>query len=181
MGIEFLSELNNGRPEAIKSETEEKIYSFLDESGIEFLSIEHSPADTISVCHEIEKKLDARICKNLFLKNSTQTQYYLLLLDGDTKFESKVIAGQIGSTRLSFASSEKLFEYLGLEAGSVSVLGLINDIDLNVRLLIEDKLLDDEFFCCHPCKNTTTLKFRTSDIINRIIPAIGHNFTVVHT
>ena len=181
MSIEFLSELNNGRPQETKSETEENIYSFLNGLGIEFQSIEHSPAETIQICHEIEKKLDACICKNLFLKNSAQTQYYLLLLDGDTKFESKIIAGQINSTRLSFTSSEKLFEYLGLEAGSVSVLGLLNDKNSDVKLLIEDKLLDEEFFCCHPCKNTTTLKFKTSDIINCVIPAMGYEFTVIHT
>ena len=181
MSIEFLSELNNGRPEATKSEIEEKVYSFLNDIGVGFQSIEHSPAETIQICHEIEKKLDAGICKNLFLKNSAQTQYYLLLLDGDTKFESKIIAGQINSTRLSFASSEKLYEYLGLEAGSVSVLGLLNDKASQAKLLIEDKLLDEEYFCCHPCRNTTTLKFKTSDIINCVIPAMGYDFTVIHT
>lgn len=181
MSIEFQSELHIGRPENKVSDIEEKTYNFLSELGISFECIEHSPAETIAICHQIEEKLGARICKNLFLKNSAQTQYYLLLLDGDTKFESSTISKQIGSTRLSFASAEKLDEYLGLQPGSVSVLGLINDKEANVTLLIESKLLEDEFFCCHPCKNTSTLKFRTSDIVERIIPATNHNFTLIHT
>lgn len=168
------------RPNSSKSDIEEKTYDFLEKCKIDFSRIDHEPANTISDCHEIEKFLNADICKNLFLKNSAKTQYYLLLMDGCKKFDSKVISHQIGSTRLSFASADDLLKYLNIQPGSVSIMGLINDENNSVKVLIDSGLLEKKFFCCHPCKNTSTLKFCTEDIINRFLPATNHTFTVVN-
>ncbi len=180
MSVEIYSELKLGRPLQTVSDTEEDTYSFLEACGVDFECITHSPADTIEACHTIEKQINSSICKNLFLKNSAQTQYYLLLLDGNTKFDSKIVSHQIGSTRLSFGPEEKLCEYLKLKPGSVSIMGLIHDKNKNVNLLIQDKLLEKEFFCCHPCVNTATIRIQTNVIINKFIPALGRNFTTVH-
>lgn len=180
MSVNILSELYEGRPVDRKSPTEEKVYDFLIKSGISFQCIEHTAADTIEDCHLIENYIGAKICKNLFLKNSAATQYYLLLMNGDTKFDSKVISHQINSTRLSFSTPENMLKYLGVEPGSASVLGLINDTDSKIILLVDSKLFDDEFFCCHPCKNTSTLRFRTADIFNKFIPLTEHTYTVVN-
>ena len=180
MSVTILSDVICGRPECKKSSTEEKIYSFLSENDFSFQHIEHSPADTIEDCHEIEKYLEAVICKNLFLRNSAETKYFLLLISPDTKFDSKVISKQIQSSRLSFASAEKMIDILGVEPGSASIMCLINENASDVTLLIDTQLLDNEFFCCHPCKNTTTLKFKTKDIIERFISITGHNYTIVN-
>lgn len=167
-------------PEESRSEVEDKTYSFLKDNNISFSRIDHGEANTIADCREIENVLGAEICKNLFLKNSAKTQYYLLLMDGNTKFDSKVISRQIGSTRLSFADADDMLSMLGIHPGSVSVMGLINDTSNSVSLLIDSSLTEKEYFCCHPCKNTSTLKFSTKDIINRFIPATNHNYTVVN-
>lgn len=167
-------------PEESRSEVEDKTYEFLKEHNISFSRIDHDEANTIPDCREIEKALDAEICKNLFLKNSAKTQYYLLLMDGNTKFDSKVISHQIGSTRLSFADADDMISMLGIHPGSVSVMGLINDTTNSVSLLIDSGLTKKEYFCCHPCKNTSTLKFSTKDILNRFIPATNHSYTVVN-
>ncbi len=170
----------DSRPVEKRSEIEELTYDFLEKNNIVFKRIDHNPADTIAACHDIEKCLDAEICKNLFLKNSAKTQYYLLLMDGNKKFDSKVISHQIGSTRLSFAPEEDMVSYLGIHPGSVSVMGLINDTDNKVKLIIDSSLLEKEYFCCHPCKNTSTLKFRTEDIINSFLIATKHDYILVH-
>ena len=180
MSVVIHSPLKSGIPEQINTDAEKATYRFLKEADIKFEYIEHSPADTIDACRIIEQYIDSEICKNLFLRNSAQTQYYLLLLDGDTKFDSKVISRQIGSTRLSFGSEDKLYEYLALKPGSVSIMGLINDKNINVKLLIQDTLLEKTYFCCHPCVNTSTLKIRTDDIINKFLPELGYTFTTVH-
>ena len=163
-----------------RSEVEDKTYTFLREYNIPFSRVDHDEANTIADCREIEKVLGAEICKNLFLKNSAKTQYYLLLMDGNAKFDSKVIARQIDSTRLSFADADDMVSMLGIHPGSVSVMGLINDTSDSVSLLIDSSLTEKEYFCCHPCKNTSTLKFLTNDILNRFIPATKHNYTVVN-
>lgn len=180
MSVEILSAVITGRPNGRKSDIEEKTYAFVDKIGLEYSHIEHSPAETIEACHIIEEHLNAKICKNLFLKNSASTEYFLLIMDGDTRFDSKVISHQVGSTRLSFASADDLRLYLGIEPGSVSIMGLINDKEQKVKLLVDSNLLEELYFCCHPCKNTTTLKFKTEDIINKFIPESGHDCTVVY-
>lgn len=180
MSIVTCASLFSSRPEEKRSEIEEKTYDFLEKHCIEFVRIDHNPAETIDSCHDIEHYIGANICKNLFLKNSAKTQFYLLLMSGNTKFDSKVISHQIGSTRLSFASESDMVEKLAIHPGSVSVMGLINDRECVVKLLIDSSLLQEEYFCCHPCKNTSTLKFRTDDIINKFLPATEHSFTVVH-
>ena len=170
----------SSRPNEKRSEIEEKTYDFLEKNNISFQRIDHEPANTIADCHNIEEFLGAEICKNLFLKNSAKTQFYLLLMNGDTKFDSKIISRQIGSTRLSFASEEDMISMLGIHPGSVSILGLINDEANAVKLLIDSKLLENKYFCCHPCKNTSTLKFFTDDILNSFLSATKHDYTVVH-
>lgn len=175
----MISDIFNSHPSEIRTPIEEKVYTFLAELGISFEGIDHNAADTISACKEIEKYIGGKICKNLFLKNSAKTQYYLLLMDGDKKFVSSEVSKKIGSTRLSFADEIDMMKMLSVTPGSVSILALINDINRNVKLLIDSDLLKDEFFCCHPCKNTTTLRFKTTDISSKFLPATGHEFMII--
>lgn len=157
---------------------EQKCYDMLDRLGVEYAGVDHEHADTIEVCHEIESTLGAKICKNLFLTNRQQTEFYLLLMPGDKPFKTKLLSKQIGTARLSFASSERMQELLDITPGSVSVLGLMNDGG-RVHLVIDSDLLKDEFIGCHPCINTSTLRIRTSDILEKFLPEVGHEYAVV--
>ena len=157
---------------------EQKCYDMLDRLGVEYVGVDHEHADTIEVCHEIESTLGAKICKNLFLTNRQQTEFYLLLMPGDKSFKTKLLSKQIGTARLSFASGEHMQELLDITPGSVSVLGLMNDGG-RVHLVIDSDLLKDEFIGCHPCINTSTLRIRTSDILEKFLPEVGHEYAVV--
>ena len=157
---------------------EQRCYELLDSLGIEYARVDHEHADTIEACHEIESTLGALICKNLFLTNRQQTEFYLLLMPGDKPFKTKLLSKQIGTARLSFASPEHMERYLDITPGSVSVLGLMNDGG-KVHLVIDRDLLKDEFIGCHPCINTSTLRLRTEDVIGKLLPAVGHEYSLV--
>ena len=133
----------------------------------------------MEACESVDKMLDTRICKNLFLRNAQRTQFYLLLMPGDKKFKTAVLSKQIGSARLSFAEPEFMLDMLDITPGSVSVLGLMNDKDKRVRLLIDEDVLKEPVFACHPCINTSSLRFAASDLIHRILPALNETFTTV--
>lgn len=169
-------ELKKGRPADTvgRQEKELKVYEFLEELNIEYMRVDHDPAETMELCAQIDKTLGAKICKNLFLCNRQQTDFYLLMIPGDKPFKTKDISAQIGSSRLSFAGAEHMEQYLGVTPGSVSVLGLINDRENKVKLLIDEDVLKDEYFGCHPCINISSLKISTADLIDKLIPKMGN-------
>ncbi len=165
-------ELVEGRPQDKRIDKEERVYDLLDQLNIDYQRIDHEEANTMEVCLEIEKSLKSTICKNLFLVNSNKSQYYLLMLKENKKFKTKVISKQINSSRLSFGSDEKMLEYLDITPGSVSLLGLMNDHDFKVQLLMDKDLLQDEYLGCHPCINTSSLRIKMKDVFEKIIPSL---------
>lgn len=169
-------QLENGRPQSVDNrlEKEIRVYDFLDSLGVEYQRIDHEAAMTMEACEEIDKILGAMICKNLLLCNRQETEFYLLLMPGDKPFKTKYLSAQIGSSRLSFAKAEYMEEFLDITPGSVSVLGLMNDHDMRVRLLIDEDVLKEEYFGCHPCINTSSLRFKTEDLRRVILPALKH-------
>ncbi len=175
-------ELYRGRPENTEGrlEREIRVYDFLDRLGIEYFRTDHEPAGTMEACQEIDRILEIVICKNLFLCNRQATKFYLLMMPGDKVFKTKELSAQISSSRLSFASPENMLKYLDIEPGAVSVMGLMNDRDHEVQLLIDEDLLRDEYIGCHPCVNTSSLKMRTKDVFEKFLPAVGHEATAVH-
>ena len=174
-------ELVNGRPEdtAGRLEKEIRTYDFLDSLGVAYQRIDHEAAMTIEACEEIDKMLDATICKNLFLCNRQETSFYLLMIPGDKKFKTKELSSQIGSARLSFAKDTYMEEFLDITPGSMSVLGLMNDKENRVQLLIDEDVLRGKYIGCHPCINTSSLRLRTEDLLQKIIPAMEHEPTFV--
>lgn len=169
-------ELFNGRPQDIKGrlEKEIRVYDFLDALGVEYERTDHEAAMTIEACQEIDRTLGISICKNLFLCNRQETSFYLLMLPGDKKFKTKDISAQIHSSRLSFGKAEYMEKYLDITPGSLSVLGLMNDTEYKVQLLIDEEVLQADYIGCHPCINTSSLKIRTEDLMKKIIPALKH-------
>ena len=169
----------NGRPDDTRIPKEERCYDLLDRLGVEYTRVDHEHADTIEACHEIEKLLGCEICKTLFLTNRQMTEVWLLLRPGEKPFKTKLLSKQIGSARLSFASAEQMLQYLDITPGSVSVLGLMNDRENKVRLLIDRDLLTQETIGMHPCINTSSLRIKTADLMEKILPAMGHEPTIV--
>ena len=173
--------LQKGRPADTAGRLEKEIrsYDLLDSLGIEYDRIDHEPAMTMEVCEEIDRVLGATICKNLFLCNRQQTDFYLLMMPGDKPFKTKDLSSQIGSSRLSFGSPEYMEQLVDITPGSLSILGLMNDKEGRVRLLIDKDVLSGEYIGCHPCINTSSLRIKTSDMIEKLIPALKHAPTLV--
>ena len=174
-------QLLQGRPEnsAGRLDKEIRCYDLLDSLNIPYQRIDHEAAMTMEACAEIDKSLNATICKNLLLCNRQQTDFYLLLIPGDKVFKTKVLSHQIGSSRLSFAGAEHMERYLDITPGSLSILGLMNDRDHHVQLLIDEDVLKGEYIGCHPCVNTSSLRLKTRDLTDIIIPALGHEPRIV--
>ncbi len=175
-------ELYDGRPEDVSGRLprEVRTYDLLDSLGISYQRTDHGPADTMEACNEIDKILEVIICKNLFLCNRQKTAFYLLMMPGDKKFKTKELSSQINSARLSFAEPEDMLKYLDIQPGAVSIMGLMNDHDHAVQLLIDEDVLKGEYLGCHPCVNTSSLKMRTEDVIRKFLPAVGHECRIVH-
>lgn len=165
-----------GRPADLSGrlQKEVRVYDLLDSLSIEYLRVDHPAAETMEACAEIEKNLGAEICKNLFLRNRQKTDFYLLMMPGSKPFKTKDITSQLGCSRLSFAEAEFMQEFLNITPGSVSVLGLMNDKENRVRLVIDKDILNSEYIGCHPCINTSSLAIKTSDILNKFLKAVAH-------
>ena len=168
--------LVTGRPTDCtgRLDKEIRVYDLLDELGIGYQRIDHEAAMTMEACAAIDEALDAVICKNLLLCNRQCTDFYLLMIPGGKVFKTSVLSKQIGSSRLSFASPEYMEQFLDITPGSVSVLGLMNDKENRVQLLIDEDVLKGEFFGCHPCINTSSLRLRMSDLTEKFLPAVHH-------
>ena len=175
-------ELYTGRPtdETGRLTREIRTYDFLDALEIAYQRTDHEAADNMEACNAIDAVLEVVICKNLFLCNRQRTKFYLLMMPGDKVFKTKELSKQINSSRLSFAGAEDMLKYLDIEPGAVSVMGLMNDKDHAVQLLIDEDVLEDEYIGCHPCVNTSSLKILTRDITEKFLPAVGHVPEIVH-
>ena len=174
-------ELYKGRPsdEAGREDREIRVYDLLDKLGIEYIRTDHERTDTMEECNEIDKVLEVLICKNLFLCNRQKTNFYLLMMPGDKPFKTKELSSQINSARLSFASAEDMEKYLDIHPGAVSVMGLMNDHDNMVQLLVDEDVLKGEYMGCHPCVNTSSMKLKTSDVFTTYLKAVHHEAMTV--
>lgn len=177
-------ELFKGSPQNTqgRQDREIRVYEFLDKLGIDYERTDHpdEPATTMEACEKIDAVLNVRICKNLFLCNRQKTSFYLLIMPGDKPFKTKELSKQMGISRLSFADEGAMNELLDVYPGSVSVLGLMNDKEREVQLVIDEDVLKEEYFGCHPCVNTSSLRFKTKDLTDSVIPALKAHPIKVH-
>lgn len=158
---------------------EQRVYELLDSLGVPYERLDHNATQSIDCCRAVEQLLGVHICKNLFLTTAQKNRFFLLMMPGDKKFRTAVFSKKMGCSRLSFADAEHMEEFLNITPGSVSVLGLMNDSENRVQLVIDRDVLEDEFIGCHPCINTSSLKLRRGDLIDKILPAIHHGYEVV--
>ncbi len=175
-------QITNGRPADLSGrlDKEIRVYDLLDKLNISYGRIDHAAAMTMEDCAAVDEALDATICKNLLLCNRQCTNFYLLMLPGDKVFKTKDLSAQIGSSRLSFATGEYMEQLLDITPGSLSVLGLMNDKENRVQLLIDEDILEGAYFGCHPCINTSSLRIKTKDLLEVFLPYTGHMPTIVH-
>lgn len=157
----------------------EAVYAELNRLNIAYSVVEHEAAATMQDCAAIEKQIGAMVCKNLFLCNRQQTDFYLLLMPGDKPFKTKYLSEQIGSSRLSFADADQMMELLHAAPGSASAFCLMFDSEHRIRLLVDSDLLQEDFLGCHPCRNTATVKIATGDLLNNFAVQSGHSYTLV--
>ena len=171
----------HGRPTDCTGRLEREVatYDLLDELGIAYRRLDHEPTATIESCEEVEVILGTRICKNLFLCNRQKTQFYLLMMDGQKPFRTKELSKQLGVSRLSFADPNFMEEFLHISPGAVSVMGLMNDTDKRVQLVIDRSVLDETQLGCHPCVNTASLRLETADVLDKFLPAVHHEPIIV--
>ncbi len=174
-------ELQQGRPKDVTGRLDKEIrtYDLLDRLHIEYERVDHEALMTMEACEKVDKVLDSFICKNLFLTNSQKTLFYLLMMPGDKKFHTKDLSAQINSARLSFAGEEYMEQFLDITPGSVSVMGLMNDTDGKVQLLMDEEVLDGEYLGCHPCINTSSIKLKIKDLVEVFLPEVGHEPVIV--
>jgi len=172
--------VQQGRPESAgRLPKEMRVYDFLDKLGIDYARVDHEEAMTMEACIAIDGALGTKMCKNLLLCNRQNTEFYLLLLPGDKPFKTSVLSKQIGSSRLSFADGKYMEAFLDITPGSLSILGLMNDKEQRVSLLIDKDVLAEPFLGCHPCVNISSLRIKTEDLTGKIIPAMGHEPRIV--
>ena len=174
-------ELHHGRPADMtgRMEKEIRVYDLLDRLEVPYERVDHEAAMTMEACREADEAMGTRMCKNLLLCNRQKTDFYLLMLPGEKVFKTSVLSKEIGSSRLSFADGEAMERLLDITPGSLSVLGLMNDREKAVRLLIDRELLEEDFIGVHPCVNTSSLKLRLRDLLGKILPAVEHGYTLV--
>ena len=174
-------ELMKGRPEDLSGrlEKERQVYALLDQLGIEYMRTDHEEANNMEACNEIDKILDVIICKNLFLCNRQKTNFYLLMMPGDKPFKTKDLSKQINSARLSFATPDYMEAYLNIKPGAVSIMGLMNDTENHVQLLIDRSVAESEYLGCHPCVSTSSLKMKTRDVLEKYLPAVHHEPIII--
>lgn len=176
---EFYTLLSGPPSDTDLSDREMRVFQFLQSLGVSYQRVEHPPLADMESCRQAEKVLQTEICKNLFLCNRQQTDFYLLMMPGNKPFRTKQLSAQLGVARLSFANADCMERYLDVSPGAVSVLGLLHDTEKKVRLIIDRELLQQDFIGCHPCVNTGTLKLSMSDLMEVILPATGHTPTIV--
>ena len=171
-----MMELLQGRPqdETGRPQKEIRTYDLLDSLGIPFVRVDHEVHNTMESCAQVDELLQIAICKNLFLCNRQEASFYLLMMPGEKPFKTKDLSRQLGVARLSFGKPEYMEQFLDITPGSVSVMGLMNDKEQRVQLLIDEKVIQNEYVGCHPCINTVSMKLKTSDLLEKFLPAVGH-------
>ncbi len=170
---------HNTRPSGRLPEQEQAAFDLLEKLGMEYDCVSHDAAFNMELCADVAAALGVPVCKNLFLCNRQQTAFYLLCMMPDKPFRTKDLSAQIGSSRLSFAPEERLWELLRCHPGSATILGLANDTEHRVQLLLERAVYEAPYLSCHPCICTSTLKLKTGDVLEKLLPAVDHEAIVV--
>lgn len=157
----------------------EQVYQKLREIGIPFEAVSHEPVHTIEDCAAVDQKLGCLTAKNYFLTTKNQKNFYLCVVRPEARLRTADISKQAGSSRLSFASDEKLMEIMQVHSGAVSPMCLLFEQADGVRFIVDRALLDVERIAFHPCDNSQTLAMAGRDFFERFLPAVGREMLIV--
>ena len=175
----YISEVRTKAPDHITNATEKKVFQMLDKLNIPYECVTNDVVETMEECKEIDEALGTEIRKSIFLCNKKKTSFFLIVLPAEKSLDTAALGNKIGVSKLSFAPAEAMEEYLGALPGSASVMGLVNDEDDYVQLVIDKEVADEEWFGCNPGINTAHLKMKTADLLNKFVPKIHHKAKVV--
>ncbi len=142
-----------------------KLYELLNQLNIPFDYYEHPPIPTVEEAKKYWKDVEATHCKNLFFRNHKGNRHYLVVLEHRQQMDIRSIERLLKQGKLSFASNERLFKYLGVLPGSVTPLGLMNDTEKHVKLFLDENLKNSERISFHPCVNTASIVIAYTDFI----------------
>lgn len=160
-------------------EQKQKVYHELDQLGIQYQIIDHPAVYTIDEMADL-KVFDDKpwVVKNLFLRDANGKRHFLVVLDKDKKADLQNIRRQLGTSTLSFGSEERLIKYLNLSKGSVTPLGIINDTEQVVEVVMDRSLIGRDKIGVHPNDNTATVVLSYADI-SKVIEAHGNQLHIV--
>ena len=130
-------------------------------------------------CKEIDQALGTEIRKSIFLCNQKKTSFFLVVMPAEKQLDTGALEKKLGVSHLSFASGELMEKHLGTKPGSASIMGLINDEDEYVQLIMDKEVADEEWFGCNPGINTDHLKLKTQDLLKKFLPRIYHKAKIV--
>ncbi len=148
--------------------------SLLDSLGIKYGHMKHGPVFKMTDLDDVSVLLGAPFFKNLLICNRQKTEFFLLLLDGDKPFKTSLVSKLLGASRLSFADEDDLKRLLGVQSGGANPISLMFDEQKLVKLAVDSDILRREYVCLHPCTNRESIKIRTVDLMEHVLPATGH-------
>jgi Ala-tRNA(Pro) deacylase len=175
----YISEIMTSAPAKGRNDTEDKVYELLKKLNISYERVENDVVETMEECKEIDIALGTEIRKSIFLSNAKKTSFFLVVLPADKQLDTAALAKKIGVGKLTFASEDAMVKHLGTHPGSATIMGLINDVDEYVQLIMDKAVAEAEWFGCNPGINTAHLKVRTTDILKKFLPQIYHQAKII--
>ncbi len=175
----YISEVMTTVPEDERGALETRVYEELTRLNIKFERVDNDVVETMDECVEISEKLGAEIRKTIICCNRQKTAFYLVVLPAAKRFDSKLFAAMMRTARVSFASAEDMEELIGLTPGEASVMGILNDPEGKIKVVIDKAVADAEWFACNPGANTTHIRFKTKQLLNNFLPAEKHKPEII--
>lgn len=142
----------------------EEVYKYLESLNIKYRKVEHKAVFTMEEMSKLNLEDESEVVKNLFIRDDKKQNYYLILVKGDKRVNLKELRNTLGLRPLTFASEEDLEKYLGLKKGSVTILGILNDTEHKVKVLIDNDIKVFKEIGAHPNENTASIWLTLEDI-----------------
>lgn len=176
----YVSDVQRQAPKEIKNNLQGKVYKTLDELNIAYERVDTDEVITMEDCLEVNKKLDMKMVKTLFLCNRQKTEFYLFITEGDKKFDSKKFSSLLDIARVSFAPAELMDEMLGTKIGAATVFSSLIDVENQVKIVFDQAVLNEEYYGCSDGTTTGYMKIKTDDIVNKVLPHSKHEATIIN-
>ena len=175
----YIFYIYKNEPKKFFTKLQKKVYEVLKELHIQFERVETDEAITMEDCIEINKKLDMKMVKTLFLCNRQKTSFYLFITCGDKRFDSKKFSSELDIARVSFTDESLMNEMLGTKIGAATIFSSLIDKDNKVNIVLDKDVLKEEFYGCSDGTTTGYMKIKISDI-NKVLSYSKHKKKVIN-